>query len=308
MPSSVYIPDFRRGFEAAGRPRLPALERLVARATRLPDADPHEFLAHLFGLTPETLAVAPFTLLADGGRPEDAYWLRADPVHLAPDRDQLVLMPETMLQVTPKEAADLASAFNAAYGAEGWHLEFPHPKRGYLRSPAPLSVMTRDPADLAGGPVLDAMPQGRHAAGLKQLMNETQMLFHTQAVNQAREEAGRPTINSLWFWGGGELPPKSGRKPAQIVTDLPLVKGLARWSGATLQPPMPGASEDVLMAFAGTDLPQLERTCFASLLANLKTGKLPLLEMHLGGMGVFRVDTSGARRFWRWGRPLGDLP
>lgn len=308
MPTSVYIPNFRQSFETAGRPRLPALERLVARATRLPDVGPLEFLAPLFGLASDALPVAPFMRLADGGRPDDAYWLRADPVHLAPDRDQLVLMPEPLLQVTLSEAAQLAAAFNDAYRAEGWHLEFPHPTRGYLRSPAPLSVTTRDPEGLAGGPVLDGMPQGRHAAGLKQLMNETQMLFHTQALNRAREEAGRPTINSLWFWGGGELPPRSGRKPAQIVTDLPLVKGLARWSGATLQLPPTGSPDDVLMAFTGSDLPQLERTSFASLLASLKARKLPLLELYLGGQGVFRVDASGARRFWRRGRRLGDPP
>src|SRR5579863_585963 len=308
MSTSVYIPNFWQSFEAAYRPRLPALERLVARAGRQPDVAPRAFLAPLFGLTLDTLNDAPFTHLADGGKPDGGYWLRADPVHLAPDRDQLVLMPESLLQVTSEEMAALAAAFNGVYGAEGWHLEFPHPARGYLRSPAPLTVTTRDPESLAGGPVLDAMPQGRHAAGLKQLMNETQMLFHTHAVNQVREEAGRPAINSLWFWGGGVLPPKSGRKPAQIVTDLPLVKGLARWSGATLQSPVPGSTDAVLMAFAGADLPLLDHTCFASLFANLKAGKLPLLEMYLGDMGIFRVDASAARRFWQRGRRLVPGP
>ncbi|MGE5624823.1 MAG: hypothetical protein ACM3ZT_04670 [Bacillota bacterium] len=304
MPSSLYIPNFRRSYEAAGRPRLRALERLVARAERLPDAAALEFLAPLFGLLPEVLYEAPFTRLADGGRPDDEYWLRADPVHLAPDRDQLVLMPETLLQVTPAEAEALADAFNHVYGAEGWYLEFPHHARGYLRSPAPLDVVTRDPESLAGGPVLDAMPAGRHAGGLKTLMNEVQMLFHEHPVNRARDAAGHPLINSLWFWGGGVLPPKSGRKPAQIVTDLLLVKGLARWSGAALQPPTLGSAVDVLMAFEGTDLPVLEGTCFSSALTSLKRGEFETLDMYLGGLGVFCLGSAAARRFWRAGARL----
>jgi len=304
MPSSLYIPNFRRSFEAAGRPRLPALERLVARSVRLPDVEPKEFLAPLFGLMPAVLSEAPFTRLADGGRPDEAYWLRADPVHLAPDRDRLVLMPETLLQVKPGEASALAEAFNRMYGAEGWHLEFPHHARGYLRSPAPLDVVTQDPQGLAGGPVLNAMPEGRHAGGLKQLMNETQMLFHEHPVNRARDAAGHPLINSLWFWGGGVLPPNSGRKPAQIVTDLLMVKGLARWSGATLQPPALGSGVDVLMAFEGTDLPALERTCFRSLLSSLKRGHIEGLDMYLGGLGMFRLNGAAARRFWRFGARL----
>ena len=304
MPSSLYIPSFRRSFEAAGRPRLMALERLVARAKRLPDVPPTAFLAPLFGLVPEVLAVAPFTRLADGGRPDEGWWLRADPVHLAPDRDQLVLMPERLLQVRTEEVAGLAALFNQIYGGEGWQLEFPHPSRGYLRSPTALSVRTHDPEGLAGAPVLDAMPEGRHAGGLKQLMNETQMLFHEHPVNKAREEEGRPPINSLWFWGGGALPPKSGQKPAQIVSDLLLVKGLARWAGVASQAPGMGGPANVLMAFEGTDLPALERKCFGSLFTSLKSGEIPVLDMYLGGLGVFRVDGPAARRFWRPGRRL----
>ena len=306
MPSSLYIPNLRRSYEAAGRPRLPALERLVARATRLPDSGPKEFLAPLFGLLPEVLNEAPFTRLADGGKPDEDYWLRADPVHLAPDRDQLVLMPETLLQMTSAEASALADAFNRMYGAEGWHLEFPNHSRGYLRSPAPLEALTRDPEGLAGGPVLQAMPQGRHSGGLKQLMNETQMLFHAHPVNRARDAAGHPLINSLWFWGGGTLPPRSGRKPAQIVTDLLLVKGLARWSGATLQPPGLGGAVDVLMAFEGADLPVLERSCFSALLTGLQSGTVEGLDMYLGDLGVHRLDRSASRRFWRMGAKLSS--
>ncbi len=37
------------------------------------------------------------------------------------------------------------------------------------------------------------------------LQNEVQMLLHNCEVNQQREIAGLTPINSLWFWGGGNL-------------------------------------------------------------------------------------------------------
>src|SRR5690348_7384745 len=118
MPCSVFIPDFQHRYAAEGGPRLPALERLVARATRHALPAPAAFLAPLFGLEPRQLAVAPFMHLADSGMADNGYWLCADFVHLAPDRDQLVLMPQELLQTVPEELTALVAAFNALYGAE----------------------------------------------------------------------------------------------------------------------------------------------------------------------------------------------
>jgi hypothetical protein len=306
MPASVFIPGFRQHFEAQGRPRLRALERLVARARRLPAAEPGDFLAARFGLS--AIAAAPFTRLADGGVPDGRYWLRADPVHLAPDRDQLVLMPGSLLRVGADEAQALATAFNRVYGAEGWQLEFPQPARGYLRCPTPLDAVTHDPAPLTGGPVLEAMPAGADASRLKQLMNETQMLFHTHPVNQLREEAGHPLINSLWFWGGGTLPARSSTVPSRIITDLLLLRGLGLWAGVETAALGKLGTTDTLLGFEGEDLQALERDCFAPLLSQLKAGSQSAVDLYLGGLGLFRADPAAARRFWKRGRPLGAGP
>jgi len=41
------------------------------------------------------------------------------------------------------------------------------------------------------------------------LMNEMQMYLHQHEINQNRLQAGLLTINSLWFWGAGNLPSES---------------------------------------------------------------------------------------------------
>ena len=310
MTFTIFIPDFRQRFEAAGQPRLPSLERLVARAVRRPAPADAEFLAPLFGLDPDRLAPGPLMHLADGGAADDAYRLCADFVHLAPDRDQLVLMPQALLQALPEELAALAAAFDSLYGAEGWKLELMPSGRAYLRSPRPLGVVTFRPQAIAGQPVLEYMPQGGDGVQLKQLMNEIQMLFHTHAVNRAREDAGQPLINSLWLWGGGALPAGGPlARPVTVAGDMPLLRGLALWAGGEAEASIPtsAAGENVLGS-ASMDIDAMERDWFAPLLARLKTGSVQELALHLGDFGLFILDSGAARRFWRRPRPLTTVP
>jgi hypothetical protein len=304
MPACLLVTGFLRAHQAAGRPRLPQLERLLARATRREPRHTYEVMAARFGLDPAVVQPGPFMRLADGGQRDDGWWLRADPVHLAPDRDQLVLMPGSVLEARHEELQALAQAFDAAFGGDGWHLEFLDSARGYLRAPRPLDALTHAPEPFVGGPIFAAMPTGTDSKLLKQLMNESQMLFHTHAVNTAREEAGQPAINSLWCWGGGALPAVTGTAPKRILSDLPLVRGLALWTGQEALSPGAHAADGDLVALAADDLQILERDCFGALFAQVKSGDLKRLDIHLEGVGDFTLDPSAARRFWRFAKPL----
>lgn len=305
--STLLVPGFLRQHQAAGRPRLPKLEQMLARATERETRDTSACLATLFGLAASDIQPGPFMHLGDGGRRDEGYWLRADPVHLAPDRDQLVLMPPEILAVQPTELEALATAFDAIYGGEGWHLEFSAECRGYLRAPAMLDAITYDPEPYVGGPVLAAMPGGPDGTRLKQLMNEIQMLCHVHAVNTAREEAGLAVINSLWLWGGGQLPAATGVTPQRIVSELPLLRGLGSWAGTSVVKPTTAGQVTAgdLIGLAAGDMDALERDWFGPLFKIVKSGALGVLDIHLEGLGDFSFGPSEARRFWRFGRSLG---
>lgn len=307
MPATLIVSRFLRTHQAAGRPRLPKLERMLARATQREPRHTYACLATLFGLDTAAIQPGPFMRLADGGQKDDAYWLRADPVHLAPDRDQLVLMPSSVLEMQPEEIQALAKAFDDTYGAEGWHLEFPQHDRGYLRASRPLNVLTHDPEPFVGGPVLAAMPTGTDSKLLKQLMNETQMLFHTHVVNATREVANRPTINSLWCWGGGQLPSKTAIAPNRIFGDDPLIVGMAHWAGQQIYPSNRNTNweeGDLFVLGEMNDPRTLDRDWFGPLLDDIQAGRLSELHLHLEGLGDFVLDTAASLRFWRRGRAL----
>lgn len=300
--------------DIATQNRYPALEMLFARSQLQNTAEINDELAKLFGM-PTGFGVAPFMRLADTGERDAGFYLRADPVHLAPDRDQLVMLPLSVLQVQADEARALAETFNRSYATEGYRLETPHPERWYLRVPVPLMCVTHEPIVVAGRSVFEFMPEGEAGQRLRQLMNEVQMLFHEQPVNLAREGAGRPSINSLWLWGGGRLPQVPITGPDRVLTDIPLVAGLAlyaesnysAWTGI-LNKPL--EYEDQLIAIDCSNesaLMQIEDQLAVPLLRALRQGQMDALLIYTGNQRCHRVSRTSLRKFWRWRRPLADI-
>ncbi|HUX30476.1 MAG TPA: hypothetical protein VMV78_07585 [Thiobacillus sp.] len=204
-----YLFPSARLLEAAAQDLyLPALQTLLARGTSrsCPAEGVEAALCEALGISrQQDWPLAPITLAADGGTAGDAYWLRADPVHLRVMRDRIVLAGADALSLSRQEADALAAAIGQHFGADlspmplhpqRWYLQFPHAPR---LATTPLSVAT-------GCNIDPLLPQGDDALRFRTELNELQMLLHEHPVNQARETHGELPVNSLWLWGGGRLP------------------------------------------------------------------------------------------------------
>lgn len=209
---------------------LPNLAFLLGRATHRSTlgASLESWLCRAFDVagTPD-LPIAALTLLADHGDPGNAYWLRVDPVHLEPQRDQLVLSDSEALGITRLEADQLIETLNTHFAGSAYSFHTLHPERWHARMPTALDAETCPLPEVSGRGIGDYMPGGNSGSKLRKLMNEVQMLLHDHAVNQARETQGLPTINSIWPWGGGCLPPVSARPFSYLWAIDPLAQGLA---------------------------------------------------------------------------------
>lgn len=306
----------------------PVLDRLLARAeggTTEP-RDPLETLAAAFGVSPSAggdLPSAPLCLVGEGLPPDPSEcWYHADPVHLRPDRDRLLLFAGPDLAIHPEESEALVAAFNRHFGGDGLHLVATHPDLWYLRTDRPPALRTR-PLHAVLGRALDAgMPTGPNAGPWTRWQTEAQMLFFGHPVNRERERLGRPTLGGLWTWGGGQLP-RVTAGPALTFADHPLAVGLARSAGQVLRgldalesgDPLAGApagSEEMLVfwdrlwwpALSGDEgawISELERLeeLAAALLAGLAAGRLGLLRIDDGSSYRFTLTRKGLRRFWR---------
>jgi hypothetical protein len=279
--------------------------------------------------SPSSLPVASLTYLSDTGVASAGYLMRADPVHLRADQSSLRLFDSHSFSLAQEEADELVAAFNGFYAERGWRLEAPRPQRWYLSLPADPGITTRAIGDVIGQSIDACLPQGEMSADWHALLNEVQMLFHAHPVNAAREQRGEPVINSVWFWGGGELPATVQTTAVRVATDYPFAMGLAQQAGISrVDVPADG---DELLAIAGDGeslvvndvldglaqygdvenwvdtLLQLEQHWFVPLLAAVKRGDLDLLDIYPGNGHRYRTNRKQQRGFWKRSRYFEDV-
>ncbi len=330
---TLLVPALRSHADCGVLPeRLPALETLLGRADCY-DTGQCGLEASLFALFAVTAAadrdlpVASVTYIADTGRPPESACLRADPVHLMPDRDQLVLLDSTSLDLQAAEAQHLIAELNAVYAEDGWRFEAPDPQRWYLHLPEMPRLRTQPLADVNGQPVGRRLPSGEQGKAWHGIMNEIQMLLHTSDVNLQRETHGQLPVSSLWFWGGGAVPLLAAQRWTQIGSDEPVAVGLAQLSGVAHGPGPETArqwlaqaaqSGEYLLVLENLDiglkqgggegwwtaLQTFEQQWIEPLLAALRSRQIDSLTLDDGAGRACRLTRRSLRRWWRRRVPL----
>jgi hypothetical protein len=327
IPDLLWTPD---PGQPAARPG--ALELLLARGRRAerPASNLEQWLLERFGVGgAEDRPAAPYSLAADDAEPGEAWWLRADPVHVEVDRDTLWIADATVFDLSRDEAAQLVTRLNAHFAPE---LEFRaiRPDRWYARSLSRPAIATTPIAEARGRPVDQYLPRGPEATRWHAVLNEAQMLLHEHPVNEAREARGAATINSVWLWGAGRLVAPARTPYACVWADDPLARGLARAAQARHEP-LPRSARALLepagrtgvtavildalrapAAYGDADawrdaLGTLERDWFDPLLDALRGGRIGMITLHVpGNARTLAAETTrqDLRYLWRRAKPL----
>jgi hypothetical protein len=222
------------------KPDLKPLETLLSRAgiNNAPDRDWLTGLFTLFNLKSENTScpIAAVTAAYDGLDAEQGWWLRADPVYLQPDRSQAVLVASDALQLQADESAALVETLNEHFAADGWYFHAPHPQRWYLRLDAADAISTTPLYQVLGQSVQPHLPRGDKQTEWHTRLNELQMLLHNHKVNSQRAEAGALPVNSVWFWGEGQLPMSHSVHWDQVYSDNNVVHALAQFCDVECSP------------------------------------------------------------------------
>jgi len=289
---------------------------LLTRADHLPggaDGATQRLFA-LFNIAAEPghdLPVAAVTRVADMGVVDREWWVRADPVHLAPSRDGLVLSDD--LNLSQAEAHQLVTELGEALAVDGWLLKAPRPQRWYLKPPAEPRIVTTPLSAVVGRDVHTYLPKGPDGKAWHTHLNEIQILLHTSPVNAAREARGLLPANSVWFWGGGRLPQAGAVRWAQVWSNEPLSQGMARLAGVSSRPVPLNAAELLGVCAGGAQLLVLELSTqtdtdalqaladnWLSLLrAAVHAGALDSLEVISDSGPLFHYRKQHRWRFWR---------
>lgn len=84
--------------------------------------------------------------------------------------------------------------------------------------------------------MFEHIPAAPEARRWRVLSSEAQVVLHNHPHNALRAAAGKPPINSLWFWGGGVLPDHVACASPTVYSDDPLLQGLAQVGKLTAMP------------------------------------------------------------------------
>jgi hypothetical protein len=299
--------------------RLPdPLARAFGRADRMPVGEGGErpqLLRH-FELLPRGWPVAALTRQADAGDAAPSQWLRADPAWVRPEINGARLFAcGDGLQLAQQDVDALLPALRPLFGDAGFPIDAPVPSRWYLRLPhgAKLPAFI-EPADALGADLFDSLvgtegPGDTEKRRWRSLLSEAQVVLHNHPWNARRAAAGKPPVNSLWFWGGGKLPDHVSSRHACVQSDDAMLRALAAAAG--LSPATRAAGFDAPATDALFDLRDLRDPSvlldqwLAPAVDALRRGRLERLDLDLADGSGFASTRSQRWRLWR--RPLREL-
>lgn len=297
---------------------LPALSQLLARAQQQP------LTKHAFEL--QLLSCLGYVISANGELPVAA--LRAqidtsvtsgrlwclDPVYIQLDREMAYLSRPDSLMLSESEAQAIIASINLHF-ADVMHVRYHAPKQWLVK--IELDVDTKTPSQAMLQDVNRMQPAGNDAARWRGLLNEIQMLLHAHPVNEARLQAGKPPVNSVWLWGGGVLDTTASDYDV-VYAEEPLAAAAARRNTVahrgvpvSITPEQFENQNSLLIltqqlsAVQQKDvhawleaLRQLEQQYLVSLLTMVRQGRLKRLTLCSDTLQL-TADKSRLRKWWR---------
>lgn len=285
FPASPLPDDVARALGRAERSRVDAGERAQ--------------LQRHFQLQPADWPVAALTRQLDVGDAHDGVWLRADPANVVPDMHGARMMGHgDTLRLGADDVVALLPALQPLFAGYGFTLDAPTPSRWYLRLPPGTTLPTfAAPDDVLGDDLFDHLPEGDAGRRWRALLTEAQVVLHQHPWNAQRVAAGNRAVNSLWFWGGGELPGAVRTAHAQVRSRDALLQALAKAAGVQAD----GEQQvDALVDLRQLrSLEQLGNDAIRPLLSALQRGELRRLVLDFEDGARFELDKGQRWRFWK---------
>ena len=259
-------------------------------------------------------ATAPLALLGAGGDPRDDYVLRADPVHLAADRDRGWRV-QTIDDLAADDVATLGRTLDRHFAGDDLRFEAIRPDAWFARRTQAARLVTIAPDAMRGRNPMACMPSGPDGGTWKRWQNEIEMLLHDHAVNRAREARGMLPVNAVWFSGGGRLAEVSAPPPTFVLAPQSrlgdLARGIAHHAGtsdangdlaqAVTRASAAGGKETFALAVVpvATGARELEVATLAPALELLAARRVSAVHLVADGHGAAVHWAAGIPRFWR---------
>lgn len=315
---------------------LPSLEVLLSKSTAAisPPQEIETWLCKEFNVAKQQndWPIAPLMLHADApdlAKTSKDFWMRADPVHLRIEQNHIMLADSQAFQISIEEAEQIVQDLNHNLGNHDFSFFPLHPDRWYIRTPKAPEMFTHTLSHVTCKNINNFLPTGAESIVWHQLFNEIQMLLHEHPINQARESRGELPINSVWFWGGGNMPQLTQSPYTRVWSEDDLPRALALASNTNhakltadaqewLQTQISGNHLVILDALYGKakyrnaygwreTLGDMEQNWFLPLytaLKNRKINQLTIAALNETSSQRFEITRSDLWKLWRITKPL----
>ncbi len=171
--------------------------------------------------------VAAVTRLVDDNDNSEGYWMRADPVHLRPERDAVVLLDNSAFNLDKHEALIFAADLQQVFTERDIELEVPTNSRWYIRLKSLPKITTTSIHEVVGEDIEQNSAVGENHVFWDQLLNEAQMSLHRCPLNNIRKQRGELPVNGVWLWGAGALPEPKKQIWSCVFGDEVTTEGLS---------------------------------------------------------------------------------
>ncbi|MGI9261943.1 MAG: hypothetical protein ACR2QR_07900 [Woeseiaceae bacterium] len=196
-----------------------------AVAWESPESEMLVTVLNMLGIPAPASGMAALRFWGQTGNRSASWISAADPIHLEARLRDLRIRSLAPHQVTAAEMRGIFDMLQEELGDGDSHAFAKMGVCGYLHSERPIATASVSP-EIAAGHVPDRFPPSGGSERLyHQLLGELQMLLHDHEVNIERQSAGKPAINSLWFWGGGIAPEAVARPLPDLYSANPLFNG-----------------------------------------------------------------------------------
>ncbi len=285
-------------------------------------------LFQLFGFPKQDhdYPVAAVTRLVDDDHDLKGVWMRADPVHLRPERDAVVLLDNSSFNLEKHEALIFAADLQRVFTEREIELEVPTTNRWYLKLKKLPEINVTPIHEVVGNDIDQNLANGDNKISWDQISNEAQMSLHNCPLNEQRERSGELPINGVWLWGAGELPKVKKQIWSRVFADEVTTQGLSILTKSPYAdlPSSLGAlinrteERDNILAVISFGLRHqqyfdhngwqdfigyLEEEWFAEIENLLKLNELAELIL-LTGKNKLLITRSSYKKFWRRKRPF----
>lgn len=224
---------------------LPNLARLLSALTAAARDDgdeyslspPHErALAAALGWPAAGDGCLPFAAraaAADGLTVDGRVWGLLTPTHWQVGRNQVSLADPDALALTEDESRAAFEAVRGLFDSEGLAITWGAATRWYVAHDSLEGLATASLDRVIGRNVELWMRPGANPGArlIRRLQSEVQLLMYPHPINDLREEAGRPTLNSFWLSGCGRAAGVAGSAPVDIEDSLRAPLLAEDWAG-----------------------------------------------------------------------------